>query len=332
MVWSLRVIVLVLFCLGHPVYCLLVPGTTDKVAQTTKGLLSERNRLLVKQLGIITASSAAGLHSFEARIPARAADKLPSMLDNSAFDKSIFNVPPSVTEYPVEMEGTWRTTFTFKGAEFTDSIPFQELSSDVNIPGFRKYSVIYAPDIGSDCVADLKFERRQNYSPIVENREYNIASLVSAFTAKDAATVDSVDIDQSGNRCSLTYHDVKGSGKVELFTNSRTWKKRQDGIFECQEQIRQYNVRQSNSGRRGTSQVLGDYGLRWVFQPLTAANMDSSSSSSKDARSIQPTGYSGQLMIFSYLQPQDPLYFQRPLKPVGVFVYGLDLKNIDNSN
>jgi hypothetical protein len=283
----------------------LEPGFTRQVSHSfAQSLRAASQRGLLLTLG----SSVLLAPALLAPAPSFAQDTS-QMREDSAYDKSIFNTPPGVTEYPAALAGTWRTAFTFRGAQFTPQIPLKTLSKDPNVPGFRKYSVSYVADIGADCVADLRFAPKDG--KVVESRESTLASLITAFAVGDSAQVQSVVVEERGNRCTVLYSDAKGSGKIEMFTNSRTWRIGADGSFECMEQLRQYNVRQSSSSR-GTSQVLGDYGLRWVFVPVPGT---------VDA-------YTGQLNVLSYLQPNDELYFQRLLKPVGVFTYKLAMRRV----
>ena len=76
-------------------------------------------------------------------------------------------------------------------------------------------------------------------------------------------TIENIDT----NRCILKYHDDKGTGKIDTFTNARSWKNYPDGGFFCNEQIRQVSVRRSLDTSRQPSQNIGDYTLQYSFSP-----------------------------------------------------------------
>jgi hypothetical protein len=226
---SSPVLVLVFLLLGAAAE----PGFTRQGAQSIQSIAQSLRATSQRALLLTLGTGAALL----APKPSFAQDTS-QMLEDPAYDKSIFNIPPSATEYPPSFAGTWKTAFTFRGAQFTPTIPLKTLSKDPNVPGFRKYSVSYVADVGSDAVADLKFDRVNG--KVVENREFSLAALMAAFTSTtDTAQVESVKVDEGGNRCTVLYSDVKGSGKIEMFTNSRVWKGGSDGSFECVEQLRQ---------------------------------------------------------------------------------------------
>ena len=73
---------------------------------------------------------------------------------------------------------------------------------------------------------------------------------------------------------------------------------------------------------RAASQTIGDYAIELTLQATgsePAADLSPANGTSQKepgTRSIQ-----GKLRILSYLQPQDPLFFERPDKPVAGFDY-----------
>ena len=100
-----------------------------------------------------------------------------TLLDDKQFAKTLFNMPPVPAEYPDNLAGEWRTTYVFKGAEFSPFVPLDTLAKgtaytydfvfvipvfraefdpslpDPNVPGFRKLSVAALGDIGKDGVS-----------------------------------------------------------------------------------------------------------------------------------------------------------------------------------
>jgi hypothetical protein len=222
--------------------------------------------------------------------------------DKQIYKKSIFNIPPKAFNFPESFAGTWQTSFNFEDAKFTDQFTMKELSSDVNVAGFRKYGVAYMPDIGKNFLCDLKYAKQSNL--VLEDREFNLKSILSSATE---GSVDAMlyDVKRDPNRCSLQYHDSKNSGKQELFTNYRKQEVLPDGTFHTVENIRQSTVRIKIQQR--ASQTIVDYGLEWNLFMTSATEM------------------SGTMRIISYLQPEDNLYFARPEQPVGIFQYNIKM-------
>lgn len=222
--------------------------------------------------------------------------------DNEMYKKSIFNIPPKAFNFPDYFEGTWKSSFTFVEAKFTNQFTMKELSSDVNVAGFRKYGVAYMPDIGANFDCDLMYSKRSGQ--VLEDRDFNLKSILQSATQGIADEVE-YDLKKDANRCSVKYHDSKGSGKMELFTNYRKQETLPDGSFHTVENVRQSTVRVKIQQR--ASQTIVDYGLDWNLLMTSAGVM------------------SGTLKIISYLMPQDNLYFTRPEKPVGIFLYDLKM-------
>ena len=162
-------------------------------------------------------------------------------LSDTSLKKTLFNIPPRQTVYPSNFDGVWSSSLNFEGAKFCNDIPFASISENVNVAGFRKYSIAQISDIGSD-INNLKRKWiRSDRGDIVEDVNFNLKSSISKIMDKYQAEVDNLDYQpkKDPNRCSLTYHDVKGSGKIELFTNSRSNSLTADGLFLATEQIRQ---------------------------------------------------------------------------------------------
>ena len=222
--------------------------------------------------------------------------------DNPTYKKSLFNIPPGPITFPDYLEGTWITKFQFEDAKFTDQFTMKELSSDVNIAGFRKYGVAYMPDIGANFECNLRYTKQAR--KVQEDRVFNLRSILQGATKASADEIE-YDMEKDPNRCSLKYHDSVGSGKQELFTNYRKQETLPDGTFRTVENIRQSTTRVKIQQR--ASQTIVDYGLVWNFSM------------------IDPAIITGTLKIISYLMPQDNLYFTRPEKPVGVFLYNIKM-------
>ena len=266
-----------------------------------------------------------------------------SLLNSDSYNKPIFNIPPTPLVYPEYYEGAWLANLQFVDGYFTPAIPFPQLSRDVNIAGFRRYSIAFMPDVGASVSnVLLKFQKEDstnsnsnNNNQVFEDRSSNLLSLFTAFSKQFDTVVDSITYDNTNsNRLSLLYHDPSLSkGKIELFTNSRSLissrsrSSSSSNVNEISvrslEHIRQSTVRQKVGQK--ASQTIVDYALEWTLTPMVDAIAIDSAINLKDAK---PSQLVGTLRVFSYLQPQDDLYFQRPSKPVAVFVYKVILKRI----
>lgn len=275
-----------------------------------------------------------------------------NLLEYEIYAKPIFNIPPTPLIYPDYFAGTYQAELTFQNGYFTPYIPFSDLSQDANIAGFRRYSVAFVPDIGSNAKnALIKFRPSKDSSSassnslsVIEDRSTNVLSLFNAFSGQFSTEVDSIIYDEKKNcnRLSLQYHNPASTGKIELFTNSRslivTSPADSSGattpLVRTLEHIRQSAVRQK-SGQRA-SQTIVDYAIEWSLSPtsLTSSRSDATDITASDisknsitSKTI-PSDFIGTFRIFSYLQPQDELYFKRPVKPVAVFVYNAVLKRL----
>ena len=238
-----------------------------------------------------------------------------SILDSPAYKKSLFNIPPSELVYPDYFLGSWNVELFYRASEFTERVKFQELQRDLNIGGFRKYSIAYMPDVGKNVSTTFRFINRGNN--VVEDAAFNIKSVIEAQLSDINSTVSNIVYDPrtNANRLGFQYEDVKGVGMIELFVNSRK-SSSESGFYSLVHQ-RQSSVRQSidlitqrGGLPRASSQILCDY----------ATELDIHQVNNQDDQ------LEGTFRIFSYLQPQDALFTLSPDLPVAVFQYHLSMK------
>jgi hypothetical protein len=146
---------------------------------------------------------------------------------STEFHKNVFNVPSDDFWYPPYMIGKWKVSMKFKGASFTDSIPIETLSKNDNIPGFSKYSVVFAPDVGKD-VDDMELRYVQIDSHPREDHPRNIRNILPKFIPD--AVVDEAPYEfrkspdwfhAPANRWKIKYHDDNGKGVIDLYTYKR---------------------------------------------------------------------------------------------------------------
>lgn len=171
-------------------------------------------------------------------------------LENIYLKKPIFNFPPTEQHYPPFLSGIWKAEMKYQRAAFCPAFTMKQLASDLNIPGFRKYSVVFLPDIGADATTFLRFENIQRplvAGPIlIEDIKTYVDSIFTSQYATVASKVDTFDYDpaKNPNRISLLYHDTKGTGAIELFVNSRSSSVSEDGKrFFSLAHVRQSSVR-----------------------------------------------------------------------------------------
>jgi len=148
-------------------------------------------------------------------------------LESSAYENTIVNAPSDDFWYPPYMIGYWNTSMIFNGAKFTDKIPLDVLSVDNNVPGFTKYSIIFAPFMGKD-IHNLTLRYVQIDSHPREDHPFNIRSLIASFlpdTVVDSAPYSFEKapnwVYSPSNSWTINYHDPKGEGSIELLTRKR---------------------------------------------------------------------------------------------------------------
>ena len=286
-----------------------------------------------------------------------------NLLENEKYKKNIFNVPPQAFQYPLYFEGTWLCDYDFQSAIFTPTIPFQQLSSDVNVAGFRKYSILKFPDVGSNYKNIIATYSRDITSGKSDHVNENVISNVNnqflVAAIKNQPIIDNIEYDgqQNPNRLSLSFHDSSSYGRIETFTNSRSSSSVNDqNSITMNDQLPSINsfqtiefLRQSTSRQRfgeRPSQLICDYAIEYTYEPhfntQTSSNNNSDNlkpkSTSEVTKKLDVTintaelitntnikDMTGKCRIFSYIIPQDDLYFQRPSLPVCLFSYNFKM-------
>jgi hypothetical protein len=242
-----------------------------------------------------------------------------SPLQSESYVKPLFNLPPSVFNYPKYFEGSWKANLTYKDALFTSDISRKELLQDVNIAGFRRYSVAFIPDIGSSA-NNILFQfistSKSNSSVIIEDRQTNVISLFNSFTTQFNTSLDKFEYNakDNPNRLSIQFHTPTITGRAELFTNYRSLTYLDNGIKTI-EHFRQSTVRRKEGQQ--ASQIICDFAMEWTFIPV---------SFSSDNTNV--TEMYGTCNLLAYLQPQDDLYFVRSNRPVVLFEYATKFQKI----
>jgi len=210
---------------------------------------------------------------------------------------SIVAIPVPQQVYPDWLEGTWDVSCKFSGY----LLPVKQLSKeqimrDVEIPGFQKLSIALLPDVGSSA-SFQKFFRRRADGKVVEDRTASFTSLIDSYAG--SPTVKSVTCTNDRDSVEFIPRKTRNAERIELFSSSRDSEAAGD-IFVCSDYVRQ--VTYSLSKQFGVArQVVGEYQHFWTF------------------RRKADTEVTANLLTAAYLQPQDPLFFQAPSKPVVVY-------------
>ena len=236
-----------------------------------------------------------------------------SILEDVKYKRSLFNLPPSEITYPDYFQGDWNVNYIFDGAGFTNKIPFDQIARDPNIAGFRKYSVAYMTDIGKDVQTTMRFKKRSTDGLIVDDLEYNLKSMIETQQSDNNCKVFHLlyEPSKNPNRLGFKYSDNKGNGIIEIFVNDRK-KNVEDNKFYSITSLRQSSVRrredQIQQQQYAASQILCDYAIELS---LIKTNDNEQN---------------GLFRIFSFLNPQDSLYFISSEYPVAFFQYKISLR------
>ena len=241
------------------------------------------------------------------------ANKL-SQRDPSMLKNSVFNIPPGPQIYPEFMHGDWDVTMKFRGFLFpSTSIPKEKLVDNVAIPGFQKLSIATVGDVGKEVT---KYQMSIDKATKLEDRKLSLSTSINGHLGYEAVREVIYDPNDNPNRISIDFvpQRTRNANRIELFCNGReaqlvTADNSASGqtVFVCAEYIRQvtFGLSQEFGVAR---QVSGNYGHFWTWR----SPQDSSS-----------TTITGNLLTAAYLDAQDALFFEEPIKPVVVYSHDL---------
>lgn len=285
-------------------------------------------RALLSSSGMVAPFIFSSINSANAAISSpfgSLATKLASR-DPSLLKNSVFNVPPSAQKYPQFLHGEWTVTLSFRGYTFpSKSIRKDELIKSYDLPGFRKCSIASIADVGQEKTTyRMKIDKNTGY----EDRSSTLLQSINAHLGYNA--VQSVMYDQSSNpnRLSIDFipNQTRNANRIELFCNGRESElvqqqanndnegQKVERIFVCSEYIRQvtFGLGMDFGAAR---QVVGNYAHFWTWrEPSLGVSGEVISK--------------GNVLTAVYLDPQDPLFFQEPSKPVAVYSHDIIAKKI----
>lgn len=236
-----------------------------------------------------------------------------SKRDPAALRNSIFNIPPPTQIYPQFMRGEWDVTARFAGYIFpSKTVTKDQVTSNISIPGFQKCSIAELADIGRDSTT---YRMNVSNKTGMEDRAINLASTIDAHLGYKA--VENVS-STNPNRLSIEFckNRTRNAERIELFCNARESEmvpnpNQSDlNIFVSSEYIRQVTF--SLSQEFGVArQVVGNYAHFWTWRQQEGGN-----------------ALTGNVLTAAYLDPQDPLFFSEPSKPVAVYSHQLTATRI----
>lgn len=237
-----------------------------------------------------------------------------SLKDPSALRNSVFNVPPGATVYPDFLRGEWEVTMNYRGFLFpSTTIPKENLVANVSVPGFQKLSIAAIADVGKEST---RYRMSVDRTTGLEDRKTSLSSSIDEHCGREVVREVIYDAKDNPNRISIDFipQMTRNANRIELFCNARDSElvpsdssASGQTVFVCSEYIRQVTF--GLSKEFGVArQVLGNYGHFWTW------------------RGGNDGVVTGNLLTAAYLDPQDPMFFEEPSKPVVVYSHDLVAK------
>jgi hypothetical protein len=227
-------------------------------------------------------------------------------LDPAALSNSVFNVPPGAQVYPEFLRGGWDISCKFGGFLFpSQKIPRERVTANSQTPGFQKCSIAAICDVGKDTSYRMRIDETSG----LEDRQFTLKSQIDNYLGYNAVSEVLYNAKANPNRISIDFYEykTKNAERIELFCNARESEMvAETGVFVCSEYIRQVTFG-TGSEVGIPRQAVGNYAHFWTFRK----------------NSSEPNELSGNLLTAGYLDPQDPLFFDEPSKPVVVYSHVL---------
>jgi len=151
----------------------------------------------------------------------------------------------------------------------------------------------------------------------LQDRKASLSSSINAHVGYEAVREVIYDAKENANRLSIDFipNRTRNANRIELFCNARESElvpaessASGQTVFVCSEYIRQvtFGLSQEFGVAR---QVVGNYAHFWTWR----------------GGSDQST-VTGNLLTAVYLDPQDPMFFEEPSKPVVIYSHDLVAK------
>lgn len=236
---------------------------------------------------------------------------------------------PGEQAFPAWLDGEWQSTASFEGYEFpSKEVNKKRLLADPDVPGFTKLSIAHVPDVGKTPVSfRLRWSGRPGGGAVVEDRAFNLRSIIDAYTGK--AAVDAVEYDgaRDPNRCTVRLKPgaANNAERIELFTNSRESETREaDGTFFALEAFRQVTLGYSTQYGRAR-QLNTDYLHVRSFTPLEDGRVRCAVST---AAFIQPSNALAFTGEGNGKPPDASALFDVTRQPVALYSHVLDMRRL----
>lgn len=229
------------------------------------------------------------------------AEKL-SKRDPAVLVNSIFNVPPSAQIYPDFLRGTWNISCKYGGYLFpSKKVSRERLTSNYGIPGFQKCSIVALSDVGKETF-DYKLSIDERTG--LEDRVTSLTTQINANLGYSAVGEILYNQKSNPNRLSIAFVEYKtrNAERIELFFNGRESEfVPETNAFVCSEYMRQVTF---GTGKDPgvPRQAVTNYAHFWTWK-----------------KTDDPSIVTGNLLTAAYLDPQDPMYFDEPARPVAVY-------------
>ena len=175
-------------------------------------------------------------------------------------------------------------------------------------PGFQKCSIAAISDIGKEGI--VKYSMRIDDEGL-EDRACTLRQQIDAYLGYPAVQDVSYNVKSNPNRISIDFVDYRtiNAERIELFCNGRESdivQRNDKTVFVCSEFWRQVTF--GGGSEVGIPrQVSSNYAHYWTW------------STSPD----DPNILTGNLLTAAYLDAQDPLFFDEPIRPVAIYSHML---------
>ena len=195
---------------------------------------------------------------------------------------------------------------------FVSFVYIDKVVANVDIPGFQKLSIAQVGDVGRETT---NYQMNIDPSTGLEDRQLSISTSINAHLGYEAVREIEYNVKDNPNRLSIDFipQRTRNANRIELFYNGReselvpsSQSASGQTVFVCSEYIRQVTF--GLSKEFGVArQVVGNYAHFWTWKGDEA----------------NPSTVTGNLLTVAYLDPQDPMFFDEPSKPVVVYSHDL---------
>jgi len=234
--------------------------------------------------------------------------------------------PPTELAYPDWLAGEWQASLQFAGYELPakDAITREALFNEPDVPGFKKASIAFLPDVGKEGVK-FRLQWLKDSSGVVrEDRVNNFRSAVRGGLGYDA--IERVDYKEdpnnrfglgsntgNPNRVKLVFAPglTTNAERIELFINEHEAEQPSPDLFYSSETLRQVTFSAGQS-----RQVAGEYAHFISY------------------RRVSPNQVDAIIVTACYA---DPLQLERFFvkvgsRPIIVFSHGMRLRRLEEGS